>query len=100
MISRSTARRLIIVLGQQKEADHEQRATQERHCFPFAVFGVTEQGDVLARYIPYGPVFRWSWNQMIPMPVQGSDLVWLLHAADEEAHSITDTEKTGQIKGK
>ena len=49
-------------------------------------------GDVLARYVPYGPVFRWSWNQMIPMPVQGSDLVWLLHAADEEGHSISDTQ--------
>jgi hypothetical protein len=59
---------------------------------PWPFFGVTEQGDVLARYIPYGPVFRWSWNQMIPMPVQGSDLVWLLQAADEEGHSISDTD--------
>ena len=63
-------------------------------------FGVTRQGDVLARYIPYGPVFRWSWNQMIPMPVQGSDLVWLLHAADEEGHSISETEKAPPAKGK
>ena len=68
---------------------------------PLPFFGVTEQGDVLARYIPYGPVFRWSWNQMIPMPVQGSDLIWLLHAADEEEHSITDTEnKAGRGKSK
>jgi len=67
---------------------------------PFPFFGVTKQGDVLARYIPYGPVFRWSWNQMIPMPVQGSDLVWLLQAAAEEEHSITDTEKPRPAKGK
>ncbi len=58
--------------------------------WPF--FGVSSRGDVFARYVPYGPVFRWSWNQMVPMPVQGSDLVWLLHAADEEEHSLTETE--------
>jgi hypothetical protein len=67
---------------------------------PLPFFGVTKQGDVLARYVPYGPVFRWSWNQMIPMPVQGSDLVWLLHAADEEGHSITETDKTRAPKDK
>jgi hypothetical protein len=67
---------------------------------PLPFFGVTEQGDVLARYVPYGPVFRWSWNQMIPMPVQGSDLIWLLHAAHEEEHSISDTEKPKGGKGK
>ena len=66
--------------------------------WPF--FGVSSRGDVFARYIPYGPVFRWSWNQMIPMPVQGSDLVWLLHAADEEGHSISETEATRKPKGK
>lgn len=58
--------------------------------WPF--FGASEQGDVLARYIPYGPVFRWRKNEMIPTPLQGSDLCWLLHAADEEGHSIADTE--------
>ena len=66
---------------------------------PLPFFGVTRQGDVLARYLPYGPVFRWSWNQMVPMPVQGSDLVWLLQAAAEEEHSITDTEKPRSAKG-
>ncbi|QRM19259.1 hypothetical protein GBK02_07555 [Dechloromonas sp. TW-R-39-2] len=59
---------------------------------PWPFFGVSPQGDVLARYIPFGPVFRWRKNQMIPMPVQGSDLCWLLQAADEEGHSITDTD--------
>ena len=67
---------------------------------PLPFFGVTEQGDVLAPYVPYGPVFRWSWNQMVPMPVQGSDLVWLLHAAEEEGHSITETDKTRAPKDK
>lgn len=60
---------------------------------PWPFFGVSPQGDVLARYVPYGPVFRWSWNQMIPMPVQGSDLLWLLKSAAEEGHSISETEK-------
>lgn len=55
-------------------------------------FGVSPQGDVLARYIPCGPVFRWRWNMMIPMPVQGSDLCWLLHVAGEEGHPIADVE--------
>ncbi len=67
---------------------------------PLPFFGVTERGDVLARYVPGGPVFRWSWNQMVPMPVQGSDLIWLLQAADEEAHSISDTEKPRRAKEK
>ena len=52
--------------------------------WPF--FGVSPRGDVLARYVPYGPVFRWNWNQMIPAPVQGSDLCWLLQAASEDDH--------------
>ncbi len=67
---------------------------------PLPFFGVTSRGDVLARYVPYGPVFRWSWNQMIPMPVQGGDLVWLLHAAHEEEHSITETEAAKKPGGK
>ena len=67
---------------------------------PLPFFGVTEQGDVLARYVPYGPVFRWSWNQMIPTPVQGSDLCWLLHAAAEEGHSLAETETPKKGKAK
>jgi len=67
---------------------------------PWPFFGVSPLGDVLARYVPYGPVFRWSWNQMIPMPVQGSDLCWLLHAAAEEGHSITDTDKVKTLRRK
>ena len=67
---------------------------------PWPFFGVSPQGDVLARYVPYGPVFRWSWNQMIPMPVQGSDLCWLLHSAAEEGHSITDTDKVKTLRKK
>ncbi len=50
--------------------------------WPF--FGVSSHGDVFARYVPFGPVFRWNRNQMIPMPVQGGDLVWLLHSQDED----------------
>ena len=68
--------------------------------WPF--FGVSLRGDVFARYVPYGPIFRWSWNQMIPMPVQGSDLVWLLHALGEEEQSISEVEEARRkaAKGK
>lgn len=66
--------------------------------WPF--FGVSPHGDVLARYVPFGPVFRWNWNQMVPTPVQGSDLCWLLHAAAEEGHSIADSEATKAPKDK
>lgn len=58
--------------------------------WPF--FTVTEQGDILARYVPFGPVFRWKRNQMIPTAVQGSDLCWWLHTANEEGHSLGDAE--------
>lgn len=67
---------------------------------PWPFFGVSPHGDVLARYVPYGPVFRWSWNQMIPMPVQGSDLCWLIQAAAEEGHSISDTADDRKPKDK
>ncbi len=50
--------------------------------WPF--FGVSSRGDIFARYVPFGPVFRWNWNQMVPMPVQGGDLVWLLQAQGED----------------
>lgn len=69
---------------------NEQLKQAINNQWPF--FGVSEQGDVLARYIPCGPVFRWRWNQMIPLPVQGSDLCWLLQSAAEEGHSIGDTD--------
>lgn len=64
--------------------------------WPF--FGVSPHGDVLARYVPYGPVFRWSWNQMIPMPVQGSDLCWLLQAASEEGHAMAESTPAPAVK--
>lgn len=63
---------------------------------PWPFFGVSSQGDVLARYVPYGPVFRWNWNQMIPTPVQGSDLVWLLHAAAEDGHALSENDGKGK----
>ncbi|MCE1240360.1 MAG: hypothetical protein LWW83_10610 [Azonexaceae bacterium] len=52
-----------------------------RSGWPF--FGVTGRGDVLARYLPYGPIYRWKQNQMVPTPLQGEDLLWWLRAADE-----------------
>ena len=53
-----------------------------RSGWPF--FGVTAKGEVMARYVPYGPVFKWERNQMIPTPLQGDDLLWWLHAGDED----------------
>lgn len=61
--------------------EHQIR-TAIRSGWPF--FGVTTRGEVLARYLPYGPVFRWQCNQMIPTPLQGDDLLWWLQAGDEE----------------
>ncbi len=60
--------------------------SQIRDCiksgWPF--FGVTSRGEVMARYVPYGPVFRWQQNQMIPTPLQGGDLLWWLQAVEED----------------
>lgn len=53
-----------------------------RSGWPF--FGVTAKGMVMARYLPFGPVFRWDKNQMIPTPLQGEDLLWWLQASDED----------------
>ena len=47
-------------------------------------FGVTSKSEVMARYIPFGPVFRWQQNQMVPTPLEGDDLLWWLQSADEE----------------
>lgn len=61
--------------------DHQIRSAV-KSGWPF--FGVTAKGQVLARYIPFGPVFRWERNQMIPTPLQEEDLLWWLQAGDEE----------------
>lgn len=53
-----------------------------RSGWPF--FGVTSRGEVMARYLPFGPVFRWEKNQMIPTPLQGEDLLWWLQAGDDD----------------
>lgn len=62
--------------------------------WPF--FGIGPQGDVLARYLPFGPVFIWRRNRMVPLPLQGADLCWLLQAADEEAHALGDSGETAE----
>ncbi len=50
--------------------------------WPF--FGTTSRGEIMARYLPYGPVFKWNRNMIVPTPLQGSDLLWWLKASDEE----------------
>lgn len=52
--------------------------------WPF--FGATSRGEVLARYIHFGPVYRWQQYHMIPTPLEESDLLWWLQASDEEDH--------------
>lgn len=61
---------------------NQQIRTAIRSGWPF--FGVTSQGQVMARYVPFGPVFRWKRNQMVPTPLQGEDLLWWMQASDEE----------------
>lgn len=53
-----------------------------RYGVPF--FAATARGEILARYVPFGVVFKWSKNHMDPAPLQGSDLLWWLHASDED----------------
>lgn len=62
-----------------------------RSELPF--FGVTQQGDFLARYVWLGPVFRWQWNRMIPAMLQYDDLCWLLQVSADEGHSITGVDR-------
>ena len=60
---------------------HQQISDSIRLGWPF--FGIASNGAVLARYIPFGPVFIWKRNQMIPAPLQGDDLLWWMQASDE-----------------
>lgn len=53
-----------------------------RSGLPF--LAISPHGQFLARYMPFGPVFRWQKNRMLPMPLQGDDLCWWLQAADED----------------
>ncbi|MBW7903404.1 MAG: hypothetical protein H3C26_18180 [Rhodocyclaceae bacterium] len=69
--------------------DHQIR-TAIRAGWPF--FGVTSRGEILARYIPTGPVFRWTRNHVIPMPLQGNDLLWWLRAADDDDYPEAEGE--------
>jgi hypothetical protein len=59
-----------------------------RSGWPF--FGVTSRGEVMARYLPYGPVFKWQHHEMIPTPLQGDDLEWWLQASGEEDDNPRD----------
>lgn len=58
--------------------------TAIRSGWPF--FGTTTRGEVMARYVLAGPVFRWKKNQMVPTPLQGGDLLWWLQSSEEDDH--------------
>jgi hypothetical protein len=45
---------------------------------------VTPHGDILARYMPLGPVFKWEKNRMLPLPLQGDDLSSWLQEPDQD----------------
>ncbi|HEY6436238.1 MAG TPA: hypothetical protein VIY47_06585 [Ignavibacteriaceae bacterium] len=61
---------------------NQQIQSRIKSGLPF--FAATEQGEILARYIVWGPVFVWKTNQMIPFPLQGDDLLWWLQVKTEE----------------
>lgn len=61
---------------------HQQIRDSIRQGWPF--FGVASNGAVLARYLPFGPVFIWQKNQMIPTALQGDDLLWWMQASHED----------------
>ena len=50
---------------------------------------VTKKGDILARYLPLGPVFRWQKNRMLPLPLDVEDLCWWLETRVDEEHTDT-----------
>lgn len=52
-------------------------------------FAVTSKGDIVARYMPLGPVFRWQKNQMLPLPLEAEDLCWWLESRIDEDHTDT-----------
>ena len=52
-------------------------------------FAVTAKGDILARYLPLGPVFRWQKNRMLPLPLDTEDLCWWLEGHSDEDHTDT-----------
>ena len=47
-------------------------------------FAVNSRHEMMARYMYYAPVFVWKKNQMVPMPLQGEDLVWWLQSREGE----------------
>jgi hypothetical protein len=60
-----------------------------RNGAPF--FAVNSRHEMMARYMPFMPVFRWEKNQMVPTPLQGEDLIWWMKSRDE----IEDTDPLG-----
>lgn len=43
----------------------------------------TPTGDLVARYVSFGPVYVWRYNQMVELAMQGSNLCWVLQAAQD-----------------
>ena len=48
---------------------------------PFVRKGPT--GEILARYVYAGPVHVWRVNRMVELAMQGSNLCWMLQAAED-----------------
>ena len=48
-------------------------------------FGVSSCGRIFARYVSYGPVYEWEFNQMVECPLQGEDLIWMLESSKENS---------------
>lgn len=43
----------------------------------------TPNGDLIARYVWFGPVYVWRYNRMVELAMQGSNLCWMLLAAQD-----------------
>lgn len=43
----------------------------------------TPGGDLVARYVWFGPVFVWRYNRMVELAMQGSNLCWMLQASQD-----------------
>lgn len=68
----------------------EQIRESIRNGRPF--FAADHRHELYARYLWFGPVFKWTWNQMVPMPIQDEDLIWWLQSRDEDSENTTPTD--------
>ena len=62
-----------------------------RNGMPF--FAVNSRHEMMARYMPFMPVFRWEKNQMVPAPLQGENLIWWMKLKTQTLRPIRMAKK-------